>query len=598
MATLDAVARNVNAGTDYNPPTSNGQNAYDLQRQQIAAKNEAARKQQQDALKRRMAAQGIQDSGIEEKGVRNTDVAAEQANASEQGQVDVSQLQSVEAAEQAELQREEQEKLQAESIGAQEQMQGTQIASTEKLAGKQIASTETMQEKQLAQSASQFATQQDFNKWAAQQGFNEQDATRAWQSAENTKAQQAGLTQATTITGMNIASQEKMAADSNAIAEQGLTLQQAAQQGYTGADGKHVMGSLELQAQGLTLEQAQTEGYTDPITKQHVPGTNELTAMGQTNQFNIAQLDVDSSKTLEGMREAWQTGQTTLEYTLQQQNNLITATAKSYYDMGMAKQVLDPTTLANLQKTDPISYQSYLDGQAGRSLTEWQKNVTDQTSYRDALLLDASKILGTPGGAAAINKIFSETTGTGFTPATASSATSPQTEAYFDPTTGKIVQIATTAPASNTTTGTFNAADLSKYDLSKGQVYTDTVDFDNPAYTDGDNMVFTKDTASNMTNKLTGTNFNTTVPAGVYTVTKVDATEDRKNTSDTMGTQKVSQPVKITRLVNKDDPSKTYDVYSEDVGDATGNKTNLLTFEGAWNNAANPLSETFWKRWF
>ncbi len=561
----------VSAYSGYSPPTINGQSAYDLQKQQAASSNEAQRQAQQAAMKRRMAAQGLSGSGIEEKGARNTDVAAEQANATQQGAIDQTELTAAEADQQAALQRAAQEQLQTESIASQEQMQGTQIGATAALQTQQIGSQQAMQGTQIA-------------------------ATSALQTQQ-------------------IASTEKIQSDAQAIQEQGMTIEQAQLEGYTDANGNHVIGSAELAAQGLSVQQAQVEGYTDPTTGEHVPGTNELTALGQSNQLNIALIGANEQTTLQQMVNSQQTGMADLNEAVTLYNQQVTTTAKSYYDMGAAKQQLTPDQLTALQQSDPISYASYQDGLAGRSLTEWQNSVTNATNYQNALLLDASKMLGTPGGQAAITSIFNETTGTGVTAptttgtsgtgsTTSSTGTSSATPSVAgnpafiqNATPGNITSAGnTTSPLSQAETqkalqtiNSFNPNVLSKYDFSTGQIYTNVSDFNNPAYTDGDNMVFT--------NSVTTMDHNTggqmTVPPGAYTVTLVDATRKKDNTSDTFGASTVSQPIKITRLVNKDDPSLTYDVYQEDIGNSSTD-TNLLSLQGAWNNKLNPLSSDFW----
>jgi hypothetical protein len=594
----------VSAYSGYSPPTINGQNAYDLQSQQAATSNEAQRQSQQAALARRMAAQGLSGSGIEEKGTRNTDVAAETANAQQQGAIQQTELTQAEADQQAALQRAAQEQLQSESIAAQEQMQQAGFGSQSALQTQEIGAQEQMQQAGFGSQASLQAAQ-----LASQAALQGQEIG----AQETMQGTQIGATAA--LQTQQIASTEKIQADAQAIQQQGMTIEQAQLEGYTDANGNFVIGSAELAAQGLTVQQAQVEGYTDPTTGQHVPGSNELTAMGQTNQMNIAQLGANEQTTLQQMVNSQQTGMADLNEGITLYNQQVTATAKSYYDQGVAKTVIDPATLANLQQTDPISYQSYEDGLAGRSLTEWQNGVTNATNYQNALLLDASKMLGTPGGQAAITSIFNETTGTGVTAptttgtsgtgsTTSSTGTSSATPSVAgnpafiqNATPGNITSAGnTTSPLSQAETqkalqtiNSFNPNDLSKYDFSTGQIYTNVSDFNNPAYTDGDNMVFT--------NSVTTMDHNTggqmTVPPGAYTVTIVDATRNKDNTSDTFGSSTVSQPIKITRLVNKDDPSLTYDVYQEDIG-SSSTDTNLLSLQGAWNNKLNPLSSDFW----
>jgi hypothetical protein len=441
----------VSAYSGYSPPTINGQNAYDLQSQQAATSNEAQRQSQQAALARRMAAQGLSGSGIEEKGIRNTDVAAETANAQQQGAIQQTELTQAEADQQAALQRAAQEQLQSESIAAQEQMQQAGFGSQSALQTQEIGAQEQMQQAGFGSQASLQAAQ-----LASQAALQGQEIG----AQETMQGTQIGATAA--LQTQQIASTEKIQADAQAIQQQGMTIEQAQLEGYTDANGNHVAGTAEIQAAGLTIEEAQTEGYYTDSTghvvpagtpgAKYVPGTLAIQSQAQqTTQQNAQGYFTDASGNtvsagtpgavyhagtlVQGQESilaavgysvdangnivpAGTPGSTAIPGTISttadvneavtQTNDLITATAKSYYDQGQAKIVIDPATLANLQQTDPISYQSYEDGLAGRSLTEWQNGVTQALNYQSTLLT-SEDYKTDPNFSANVNSIFQAT---------------------------------------------------------------------------------------------------------------------------------------------------------------------------------------------
>jgi hypothetical protein len=180
--------------TGYEVPTVGGKSAYDIQREQVETQAEQDRKAREAALKRRVAAQNIEGSGIQESAQRGIEQTVGQERGAGLSSVNAQEAAAAQAAQTAATQQQYakelqaggiagQQAVQAQSIAGQKELQSAQIASTEKITSSQL----NLQEKQLAQQAGQFTDQLSFNKWATQQGFNEQDATRAWQSNENEK---------------------------------------------------------------------------------------------------------------------------------------------------------------------------------------------------------------------------------------------------------------------------------------------------------------------------------------------------------------------------------------------------------------------------
>ena len=113
-ATSAAISPTVSNNAGYTPATSNGQNAYDIQRQQIQSQSEQQRLAAQNALKRRLAAQGISDSGVNVASQNTIDTTAAQNEGAALSNVDTQQLQAAQA--DCQLQRQQQESVDTQVV--------------------------------------------------------------------------------------------------------------------------------------------------------------------------------------------------------------------------------------------------------------------------------------------------------------------------------------------------------------------------------------------------------------------------------------------------------------------------------------------------
>ena len=115
-ATSSAISPTVQSTSNYAPATSNGQNAYDLQRQQAQAQADQQKQAQQAALKRRLAAQGISDSGVNIAAANTVDQNVASTEGAALSNIDTQQLQAAQAADTA-----------AQQYGYNTALQGQQI---------------------------------------------------------------------------------------------------------------------------------------------------------------------------------------------------------------------------------------------------------------------------------------------------------------------------------------------------------------------------------------------------------------------------------------------------------------------------------------
>jgi len=195
-----------------------GKSIYDIQREQAATQADQLRQQRQQALKRRVAAQNISGSGIQESAQRQ--IEQDVGNVYGQG---------VTAANAAEAAAKQAQQTAATQQQYQKELQSAQIASTEKIAMGDLS----LREKQLAQQGAQFTTEEEFKKYALEKQYTDAEEQRAWQAMQNEKAQQATAS----LQGAQIASTEKMqsaqiaSAEKLAYSDLSLREKQLAQQG-------------------------------------------------------------------------------------------------------------------------------------------------------------------------------------------------------------------------------------------------------------------------------------------------------------------------------------------------------------------------------
>jgi hypothetical protein len=275
----------------YTAPKVQGKSAYDIQREQVSSQAEADRVAREAALKRRVGAQNIAGSGIQESAERQI----QQQVGSELGQ-------------------------------------GLSAVNAQEAAAAQAAQTAaTQQEYTLAQQTQAQQAQAGLQT----QALGSQAALQAQQLAAQQELQKAQLASTEKLASSQIASNEKIAADSQLIQKQGLTLEQAQSQGYTDASGKHVMGSQELAVQGLTLQQAALQGYTDASGK-HVMGSAETAQMSAQTQAQQVANTLSLGQQQIGIQEK-QLAQAASEFKIQQDYN--TWVVQKGLDQHLADQV-------------------------------------------------------------------------------------------------------------------------------------------------------------------------------------------------------------------------------------------------------------------
>jgi hypothetical protein len=142
-------------------------------------------------------------------------------------------------------------------------------------------------------------------------------------------------------TGLKVAGELQLQADANSIQQQGMTLDEARTKGYTNAKGEHVKGSLEL-----------------------------------------GQYQVDQQSSLEILKQSLD--EKTLDYkqVLAEDATIQQAKATTYYTRGLNGETIDPTELQSIASTDPLAYQSFLMGKAGKTQTDLQRVVDLTNQYR------------------------------------------------------------------------------------------------------------------------------------------------------------------------------------------------------------------------
>lgn len=375
------------------------------------------------------------------------------------------------------------------------------------------------------------------------------------------------------IAGAEIASREKIAADENAIKQQGLTLQQAELQGYTDPiTGKHVKGTLEIKndeigIQAKTFESAEKElwGWTDEKGVTH-PGKYDMMTAEQKQKADqlygyqdkdgnwvMGSLEIDKYKAdmepqLIKLRAAAEMDTLTFRDMLDQKVEERKATSDRYYNQGLSGTKLSDTELANLKTTNSMAYNAYLSGVSGKAVADYKREQEVESNYEKARALEFSNLVGTPYYKDQIDALYNELSG------------------------GKIGKSSVTTPAQ--TAGQSNSSNKSVDMSGSWKSTTDLV-----GLVKGQNIYVPTSTKTTKGQE---------VPPGSYKVEVVN--EKRKTwTNEVQGYR--DTPKDVTYLVDKNDPTKRYEVEAVNAGKQEKEKGFVDYF---WNNKANPLSSDFW----
>lgn len=179
-------------------------NQYDIQRQNIRDEEQRRRKEEQDALQRRLASRGFgAGTGYTETQQMKTDIASREGERQRLSGVDVSQLASQEAADEAERQRQWQtgERTGSEEAAARAAEAGRTWQTGERTGTQTWQSTEALQDRALRQqeidnAAANAQSRQDFDYWAAQAGYTDAERQRAWEERQSALQREAATGEA------------------------------------------------------------------------------------------------------------------------------------------------------------------------------------------------------------------------------------------------------------------------------------------------------------------------------------------------------------------------------------------------------------------
>jgi hypothetical protein len=152
--------------------------------------------------------------------------------------------------------------------------------------------------------------------------------------------------------------------------------------GYVDATtGERMMGAMEIQQhrleieqQGLTLDEARLKGWTGADGKHHM-GTEELAVKQMEVQKEVVKLQGEI-----------QSGLMDKQALIDLDKTIQTTKAQQYYTRGQSGEVLDAATLNYLVTSDPLAYESYMDGKAGKQWADVQKTVDLTNQYRQAMI--------------------------------------------------------------------------------------------------------------------------------------------------------------------------------------------------------------------
>jgi hypothetical protein len=159
----------------------------------------------------------------------------------------------------------------------------------------------------------------------------------------------------------------------------GLNAQVAISNAANALQAKIASGQLNLAAQGLTLDQAKTMGYTDPVTGQHVMGSLE-----------IQKYTEDNKATLMNLADQLTRGQMSYAAAIALDKQTNDVTANDYYTRGINGEQIPAADLETLRTTNPLAYQSYQLGLAGKTRQDLDTLKGLFNSERESLLATGS----------------------------------------------------------------------------------------------------------------------------------------------------------------------------------------------------------------
>lgn len=150
------------------PTDEQGRSQYDLRRRAIQERMAQQEQMGSEALKQRLAAQGVEDgSGIALKQQRMMGQSLGQQQAQQLSEVDIAELGAMQQSAEASAER---EFVAGESAADRAQKYWQSYNSL------------NLQERQLLEDSRQFQTKQEFERWALTEGWNQDEIERVWQT--------------------------------------------------------------------------------------------------------------------------------------------------------------------------------------------------------------------------------------------------------------------------------------------------------------------------------------------------------------------------------------------------------------------------------
>ena len=430
-ATSAAISPTVSNNAGYTPATSNGQNAYDIQRQQIQSQSEQQRLAAQNALKRRLAAQGISDSGVNVASQNTIDTTAAQNEGAALSNVDTQQLQAAQAAQTAAQQFGYQTALQGQSIagtqsaittqgGVQSGLLGTQYGLMGGLAAQQAGYTSAQiaenagyqQQLQsmviagqmtLASANAMYAQALQSGAIAGQMGeIAAQGGVQSGLLGQQISGQLQAISAQAGNTLAQMAAQAGYTSAQISQASQDQLAQMAAAAGYTSAQiAQGIAGQLQtIGAQGavqLSLASS-TAGYTSAQIAQQIAGQLSLTSASVAGQVTEIMAQMSGQSGLIG-----------LQNTLQQQDQSQATLAASLFQAGSVPGSQPTAEQQALMQSNPIYQAAFEAGQNGVPYNEYQTQLANTQAFQKAAVTSLSP--GWPDLQALLTSIYS-TSGT------------------------------------------------------------------------------------------------------------------------------------------------------------------------------------------
>lgn len=165
-----------------------------------------------------------------------------------------------------------------------------------------------------------------------------------------------------------------------------LQRQQATAEGETARSAMTEAAKARLAGSGIDEDSGL---YQKQLQRAEIEAQRQTA--GKLGALDVAQFTAESNqgfqKDLATMQNAFAEGRIRLEDSLRDSDTSAKAVSDAYYSRGIAGEEIPAAELEALKTSNPTAYYSYMNGKAGKTVDENNKDFEDRIAFRNALIL-------------------------------------------------------------------------------------------------------------------------------------------------------------------------------------------------------------------